>query len=34
MWTRWGFDARRRRVEYAQSYYPAGSSRFLIEIDQ
>ena len=29
-----GFDARRRRVEYAQSYYPAGSSRFLIEIDQ
>lgn len=29
-----GVDARRRRVEYAQSYYPAGSSRFLIEIDQ
>ena len=21
-------------VEYAQSYYPAGSSRFLIEIDR
>ena len=29
-----GFDARGRRVEYAQSYYPAGSSRFLIEIDR
>ena len=29
-----GFDARGRRVEYAQSYYPAGSSKFLIEIDQ
>lgn len=29
-----GFDARGRRIEYAQSYYPAGSSKFLIEIDQ
>lgn len=29
-----GLDARGRRVEYAQSYYPAGSSRFLIEIDR
>lgn len=29
-----GFDARGRRIEYAQSYYPAGSSRFLIEIDR
>ena len=27
-------DARGRRVEYAQSYYPAGSSKFLVEIDQ
>lgn len=29
-----GFDARGRRVEYAQSYYPAGSSRFLIEVER
>ena len=29
-----GTDARGRRVEYAQSYYPAGSSTFLVEIDQ
>ena len=29
-----GTDARGRRVEYAQSYYPAGSSKFLVEIDQ
>ena len=29
-----GIDARGRCIEYAQSYYPAGSSRFLVEIDQ
>ncbi|WP_294498496.1 GntR family transcriptional regulator [uncultured Gemmiger sp.] len=27
-----GYDSRGRRVEYARSYYPAGSSKFLIEI--
>ncbi len=29
-----GYDCRGRRVEYARSYYPAGSSRFLIEVDR